>query len=462
MNLSTDLVARNTPARVRSRRIPILLFLVPVLAVLAVIAADHYWTDPVVPEPLAAEWQPAGYGPASYSAALDRVADQLDLGRERVRKGPGQWLRSESLARGYMARARLTGSFDDLAQARTILTAAVAAAPAGSGPLLSDAVLAMMTHRLDDAQRRIMTIERAPVQLDDGAAAEAIALAGDVKFYRGNAAAALDLYRQAAAVEGGPGVAYRLAILAKSKGEFDQAIAQFRASEPDPSKSTPFQHAATALQIGAIELARGDYGTARMWFQRADRQFPGYWLIQAHLAQARALDGDIPGAIAAMEGVATRSQVPEVMDALAMLLRAEGRGAESRAWADRAGVQWRRRIALLPEAAYGHALEHELMFGTPAHALDLARRNLAARPYGESRLMLASAYLMGGNTRDALAQLAEAERTGWRSAPLYALRAQALELAGNGEAAAAARKDAEKRNPRIFMPETALVWFSHG
>ena len=67
------------------------------------------------------------------------------------------------------------------------------------------------------------------------------------------------------------------------------------------------------------------------------------------------------------------------------------------------------------------------MFGRPARGLALARANLAARPFGESRLFLASALLMNGQTGEALKQIALAENSGWRSAPLYALRAQALD-----------------------------------
>ena len=163
-----------------------------------------------------------------------------------------------------------------------------------------------------------------------------------------------------------------------------------------------------------------------------------------------------------MRGVAARSGSAEAMDALAMLLRAQGTGGESRLWAGRADALWRKRLNQMPEAAYGHALEHELVFGTPERALDLATRNLAARPYGESRLLMASALLMNGRTGPALDQLALAESSGWRSAPMYALRAQALELSGRAPDAEAARQQAQALNPHVFEPATALVWFSHG
>lgn len=284
----------------------------------------------------------------------------------------------------------------------------------------------------------------------------------DVAFYSGDMGGARRWYARAAALDGTAAVAYRHANLAKAGGDYDEAIQLFLGSAVGKRGEAPFQHASTALQIGAVEQARGNYREATRWFAMADRQFPGFWLFEAHVAQSKAIAGDLLGAIAAMRSVVEAYPAAEVMDALAMLLRASGEIQASRLWASRAGDEWQRRLSLAPEAAYGHALEHELVFGTPARALDLARKNVAARPYGESRVMLATAMMMNGQYGPALAELDRAERSGWHSAPLYALRAQIYELTGKPGNADDARDMALRLNPRIFSPETALVWFSHG
>ena len=296
---------------------------------------------------------------------------------------------------------------------------------------------------------------------ESAARAEARALQGDIAFYRGDTAGARRAYSEAKAIEPN-GIALRCAIADKAQGRFDQAIAGFRAYLDGLKKPSPLTVATMAMQIGAVELARGNAPEARRRFEEANRIFPGFWLIEAHLAQARAVAGNSRAAIAQMRGVAERSQSAEAMDALAMLLRTFGRPDESREWARRAGEIWSRRLAMMPEAAYGHAVEHELVFGTPARALELARRNLVARPFGDSRLLLANALLQNGRVADALGELRKAEVSGWRSAPLYALRAEALALDGREAEAGEARRAAEALNPRIFAPETALVWFSHG
>ncbi len=410
----------------------------------------------------AAPWPQAGFGPASFAGALQRTDEQIALGEERVQNGPDQWLRQESLGRALIARSRYSGSFDELARASTVLDRAMTLAPKGSGPLLSAAVMAMMTHRLSQVETALETIDRWAVPPDQADLAEISGLRGDLAFYRGDSATASSHYSVSRNLGGGSGAYYRLAQLEKTSGQFDRALVLLRSAARDPAMTTPFALASTAAQLGGVELARGNYAEAWEWFETADRTFSGYWLFEAHLAQAMAIDGDIPGGIADMRRIAEQSGSAEVMDALAMLLRSNGEAAESRRWAARAGEIWQRRLSQLPEAAYGHAIEHELVFGTPDKAVALGRLNLAARPYGESRILLASALLAKGMTSEALAQLALAQQSGWNSAPLHALRAQAHELAGDLAEAEQARAAAQALNPRIFDAETALVWFSHG
>jgi tetratricopeptide (TPR) repeat protein len=438
-------------------------YLVVPLVAVAALAGFEWWQSPALPPPVsAAEWPASRYGPASYVEGMTRASQQIDHARERLGYGPPDWLHEEGVARALVARSRLSPDYGDLTKAAETIDFAQAMAPANAGPSLTAAVIGMMTHRLDKSEAALAIEDASAVPPEAAEQAEAAGLHGDIAFYRGDMAAARAWYDDAYGWAPGAGIAYRRANLAKAAGDFDEAIRQFQAADSPPGKGSAFQRASTALQIGAVEQARGNYAAAAEWFAVADRQFPGFWLFEAHRAQSRAVAGDIAGAIRDMRMVAEKAPSAEVMDALAMLLRADGQASESRQWAERAGAIWATRLRQLPEAAYGHALEHELVFGTPERALALARANLAVRPFGESHLLLASALLMNGRTDDALRHIDEAEETGWRSAPLYALRAQALELEGRGDEAQTARDAALAFNPRIFSPETALVWFSHG
>jgi hypothetical protein len=287
-------------------------------------------------------------------------------------------------------------------------------------------------------------------------------LAGDVAFFRGDMAGAAAQYARGAQERGAPGIALREAVLAMAQARFADADTALLRAVVGDRRSAPQLLAKAAMQLGTHAMAQGEWEKADQWFALADRIFPGYWLTAAYRAQALALAGDPKTAAARMAAIAEASHSAEVMDATAMLYRSLGDGANSRRWADRAGALWAERLRLLPEAAYGHALEHELAFGTPERALDLAQKNVAQRPYGEARLLLASALLMNNRPDDALAEIARAEKSGWRSAPLYAVKAEAAALAGRPRESQKARERAEAINPRIFDPRTPMVWFAHG
>jgi predicted negative regulator of RcsB-dependent stress response len=399
-------------------------------------------------------------GPATYAEALNAANEEIERRKALVATFPDDWVRHEGLALALIDRFRLTGDYVDLAQARGAVERGMQLAEAPGGPVLAFAEIGLASHHLGEVEAALALLDRwvAPHRSESAAAA---ALAGDVAFYRGDMAGARDHYARAQASDA-PGVSLRMAVIDMARGNFDAAIHGIRTALEDQKRPSPYAVATTALRIGAVELARGNAAEARRRFEEADRVFPGYWLVEAHVAQAAAIDGDRQRGIDLMREVAERSGSAEAMDALAMFLRAGGQPDEGRAWARRAAEAWNRRIELAPEAAYGHAVEHELVFGTPARALALARRNLASRPFGESRVLLASALVQNGRNAAALDQLERAEMSGWVSAPLHALRAEILALEGDSSGAAEARAAAMALNPRIFDREAALVWFSHG
>ena len=400
------------------------------------------------------------FGPRTYAAALADSTARIAAKQELYDMFPGDWLRDEALAYSYGDRFRLTGDYADLVAATRIVARGRATIAAPAGPILAGAGLAMTGHRLGAADAALRDFSLS-VALEPSERTEAASLAGDIAFYRGDMTGAESYYAAAKAIHPA-GLEIRAAIIDKARGRFGAAIANLRSSLAQRRRPTPFAIATIALQIGAVELARGNAAEARRIFQQADEIFPGYWLTEAHLAQADAIEGNSAKAVAAMQKVAIKSGSAETMDALAMLLRTYGNAAESRAWAARAEEIWRQRMQLAAQAAYSHAVEHEIVFGRPEHALQLARSNLANRPFGESRLLLANALMINGRLNEALGQLRSAEASGWRSAPLYALRAAILELESRNEEAQAAREAALTLNPHIFDPQTALVWFSHG
>ncbi|MBX9731117.1 MAG: hypothetical protein K2X59_07300 [Sphingomonas sp.] len=430
---------------------------------LIVASATWLWVSMTVvrPPPINLDRLHLSYGPKDFPAALLLANNAVALGEERVAYRGQDWLNQEVYARALMGRARLAPSFDDLATAGEALAKGKAAAIPGSGPMLTDAVYNLTVHRLAPISADLAIVEHAAVPADPGDLAEAKALHGDVAFFRGDYAKAIGLYRASAQISNSPGTLFRIAQWQKKTGRFDDAMASFAQAAAINDRRTPQFMANVYLQSGIVDLERGNWQAAEIWFRKADRMFPGYWLIEAHLVQMWALRSHLAKAAQGYRRIIARSPQPDVIDALAALYRAQGNGAATRQWAARSQAIWAKRLQQLPQAAYGHALEHELVLGNPATALTLARQNMVARPYGDSITMLGWALLANNRPAEARDLLEALNRTEWRTAQQYVALSQAYAMLGDGNRSDTARNAALTINPRAFDPAAPLIWFGH-
>jgi tetratricopeptide (TPR) repeat protein len=425
----------------------------------ALLVAVHALVRHAQPAPgPGAHRRPSHGAPLDYAQALAHANESLEGGQDLARTRAGEWLVQEKIANALMSRARLTGSFDDYAAAQGALDVGFAHAPPGGGPQSTQAVLAFSLHRLPRTAAALDVIDHYAVPPEAEIADEAAALRGDVAFYSGRYAEALARYRGRKPSDESN---FRMAVYQGKTGQIDLGLATLDRMEREMRFPTAQVMANLDLQRGALELQRGRWDAAAKDFARADAIFPGYWLTEAHRAQMRALAGDRAGAIAAFEAIAGRIQSPEVMDALASLYRAEGDAARSALWAERAGAEWERRLKLLPEAAYGHAVEHYLAFGDPKRALDLALKDAAARPYGTAQIALGWAWLANNRPAEALKALRPLQGSPWVSAEQHLVAAQAHALLGDSDAADAEQQKALALNPRALDRAGALIWFGH-
>lgn len=443
----------------RARRWPWLLLVAVMLVGLGSVVVDRLRSRPGPPDPLPAEVKP-WFGPKTHAEALAAADLAIAGGRERLGIAPHEWLRMEMLARALVTRYRLSGSYADLAEADALLDKAMASIPSPGGPSLSRAEVSVQVHRLEAAEAGLTRFAAQAAEPEAEEAAAVWNLRGDIAFQRGQMNAARTDYAKAQDLDNNAAVALRQANLELHGGNAELARRRVNAVLRAPKLSRAVK-AQVALQRAAIAYATGDWKAAGVWVRFADAFFPGHWLAQAHLAQQQALEGDVNGAIARYTAIAERTGLPEVMDALAHLLRLQGRGAESRRWADKAGPLWAERMRLLPEAAALHVAEHELALGDPARALVIAKADAARRPHGAALVLLARAQLLTGDAKAALATLDQAQATGWHTAQIWAERADVLDALGQEGEAEDAREEAIALNPRAADPAAQYIWFGH-
>lgn len=400
-----------------------------------------------------------GY-PQNFNEAVARFREEAAVGEGRASQTPDDWLSWQDAAAAWLSVARLTGDPVDFAKAEGALKQAFAIAPKGAGPHHLLAAFEVAAHRVGKAQTAIEATDRYAVPDRADVRGDAVGIKGDVDLYRGRYGHALGHYGVAEKLAG-PVIACRTANLYAWLGRTNDALKTLARCEAGPNMRTPQFAAGVDLQRGIIQLQRGRLDEAAEAFERANRVFPGYWRIEMRMAQIMALRGDVARGIAAFERIANRTGNPEPMDILAGLYRAQGDGERSRAWAERAAKGWQARLAAYPEAAWAHAAEHELAFGDSKRALAYAGRDAKNRPYAESLLILAKAWMANGRADYAAALASKVNRSGWQSVEQHIVAADALALLGKGDEAKAERAIAEKLNPEAGARNPAFAWLDH-
>jgi len=390
-------------------------------------------------------------------SGIDRSIAQL---KTRAASPQGDMVDRERLSSAYLSRFRLTGDWTDLVQAQRQADAGFGLVTGGHGPFLVRATVALTAHRLTAAETDLARVDKFVVP-DLETRSEAPALHGDIALARGDLDGAARWYAAAAKLQKWPGLYWRFGNLASMRGDFLLADRYFRAADGLNRSPSPSFRADSLLRQGELMLAQGQWPEAARLFSEADRVFPGWWRAEMRVAQMRALNGDVVGAIAAFEAVARQKGAPEAMDIVAGLYRSRGDGAKAREWAARAGARWTGRLAMLPEAAWAHAVEHELSFGSPQRALDLARRNAQNRLYAPSLILLAKALLAVGQPNAAAKELDRAEAQGFVSAELYLTRAEVFAVKGEGAGVAVARARAVAINPHALDRNPSFAWLDH-
>lgn len=367
----------------------------------------------------------------SYDDERRRSEAAVSEARAALARGPVAWPQWETLARAQLALAQLSGDYRLYTAAEQSLQQAFDLAGAGSGPFLARARYNYTVHRLDrvaadlDAAERERNPDRAAI----------LGLRADLAFQRGDYPAALTGYRAALELREDVQGLVRLALWQGHMGHLSEALALMDRAERIDHGDSPHPRAWLALQRGLLALHRGRWDLALAHYQHALRLLPGWWLAREHVAEIHALQGQTELALQEYAAVIGDTGSPEFMDASARLLRERGDADAAAPWIARARALYEQRLAQLPEATYGHGLDHYLQFGSPTETLALARRNQALRPNGEASIKLAAALLNAGQPAEALRWLRQTLDSGWRSAELHATAARAA--AANGELAEA-------------------------
>jgi len=410
--------------------------------------------DPVAPatpppEPTPAPWVAPEFEGRPLVEELASVDRTIELALAKARANPTDWIAIQTAVGALLSRAKLSGDYNDYARAERALTRAFRVAPEGSGPVSVRASLNFTLHRLDRVGPDLDRLEALPATIRPRPRELALRR-GALALEQGNYAFARALLQGSVDAKRTVPSASTLALWFWRTGDFEVAQTLYEEAfglyHGRDSQPIAWLH----LQLGLLDLDRGRWDDAMIHYRAASAAFPGWYLVDEHIAEILTLRGEVAGAVEIYERLITETGIPEFMDAMAGIERGRGNEPAARRWILRAGDAYEAQLSQFPEAAYGHALDHYLEFGEPTLAVDLATKNHTLRPNGEAKVRLAEALLRVDRAADALPLVEEALASPYRSADLHGVASGVFAATGDDGRAAEQRAAALAINPHAF------------
>jgi len=384
-----------------------------------------------------------------YKQLLRQLSDDI-LAKEAIAKQrPNSWVHQERLASAYVQRGKLTGDIEDLMIANQMFDSAFDLAEGRGGPLLERAKLNFSLHRLSLVEPDLAQASTA-LLLNQSTQQEIDALRADIKLYSGDYRAALSAYtkleEQALSVHS----AARLSNYHAQTGNYPRATHWLEIAEARVVGADPLLRSWLSLQQGIIDLSTGDYAKANAHYEKALSQFPGYWLVEEHIAEIDVLQGRDDVAEVKYRDLIERTHSPMFMVALSEILERKKTKAaidEADHWLSQAATRFNALLALSPESMSGHALGYVLQYETADRALELAQNNYVSRPGGEAAVLLAQAHIASNDPMKALSLVEKTLSSDYRSADLHATAYLIYAALNLSEQAATQQKLALAINP---------------
>jgi tetratricopeptide (TPR) repeat protein len=272
----------------------------------------------------------------------------------------------------------------------------------------------------------------------------------DLHFQHGRYRMAENGYIEVLQRERSWGALARLAYLCGKMGDVIGADRLYEEAEDQLTAKEMRPYAWLEVQRGFLDFAHGRHCEARLHYRRADTAYPGYWLVEEHIAELLGAEGRYEEAAAIFERVVSTIERPDLEQVIGELYELAGSIEPAGYWKERA------LTAYLQSARRGevHFYHHLVDYYTDvvedgAEAVKWAHKDLQLRENSATQAALAWSLYRAGHFGGAVRWIDRALASGVLDARLYFWAGEIYRAAGNEAQGRELRQRAITRNPFV-------------
>jgi tetratricopeptide (TPR) repeat protein len=360
-----------------------------------------------------------------YDAELDRVEkDITDLGPTALVVPVLSELATKYLYRLYQ-RVSLNGQLEDLGPLEKNIDRAIRELGPAEDLCLLKANLNFKLHRLPETRQ---ALQMAPAL---SGRAEGRSLLADIDFQSGRYAAAQQAIEALIEEDRTWDNLARLAHMRLKMGDFAAADRLYLEAEDELTAKEMRSYAWVEVQRGLGKAMRGEHELALEHFKRADRAYSGFWLIQEHIGDIYAAQGDLQGALARYDEVLQHVRKPELLQKLGELREKSGEQTKAQTLFDEALAIYLKSAQQGEVHYYHHLVEfYAAARLNPEECLKWASLDAALRDNFATQSALAWALYLNGKFAEAACKITQALESGTQDAGLFSKAADIYAAAG--------------------------------
>jgi len=352
-------------------------------------------------------------------------------------------VRTQRLYRLYQ-KASIAGDFAGLAEIIAAIDDSITALANPGDLYLLKANAAFKLHKLADVDSALRAV---PSVYDSD---EGRLIRADLDFQHGHYQAAESGYLDVLQRERSWGALARLAHLRGRMGDATGADNLYQEAEDQLTAKEMRAYAWLEMQRGFLDFVRGRPGEAGLHYRRADAAYPGYWLVEEHIAELLGSEGSCEEAAAILERIVSTVDRPDLDQAIGELYELAGDSGCARHWEERA-LNAYLQSAERGEVHYHHHLVdyYADVVEDGANAVKWAYKDLQLRENFATQAALAWALYRDGQFGNAVCWIDRALASRVVDARLYFRAGEIYCAAGDKARGDELRERALKLNPAV-------------